>query len=158
TRFRGSACCAGNGAARSRPLLRRLVRSANGHCSRRPTAPQNRPRVEAGPAEPVDGAVLGDQRGRFAITDERVILDATRHESSSLLGIGSTGVAPMPSLRKATGAPPARSMKLPRAALNMRHVANLQPVADISTGRAMGFPLDAHAIALGARFPNARAL
>src|SRR5262249_2969318 len=36
---------------------------------------KTRPRVEAGPAEPVDGAVLGDERGRFAITDERVILD-----------------------------------------------------------------------------------
>ena len=54
---------------------------------------KTRPRVEAGPAEPVDGAVLGDERGRLAVTDERVILDATRHECSSLEIVDDLDVA-----------------------------------------------------------------
>ena len=44
---------------------------------------ETRPGIEAGPAEPVDRAVLGDERGGLAIADERVILDATRHENST---------------------------------------------------------------------------
>src|SRR5262249_9114434 len=41
-------------------------------------------RVEAGPAQPVDGAVLGDERGRLAVTDQRIVLDAARHDGSDL--------------------------------------------------------------------------
>jgi hypothetical protein len=40
-----------------------------------------------------DGAVLEDERGRLAVTDERVILDATRHECSSLEIVDDLGVA-----------------------------------------------------------------
>ena len=42
-----------------------------------------RPRIEAGPTEPIDRAVLGDERGGLAIANQRVILDATRHEYST---------------------------------------------------------------------------
>src|SRR3984893_838014 len=70
---------------------------------------QTRPRVEAGPAEPVDGAVLGDERSRLAVTDERVILDATRHECSSLEIVDDLGAplttAPAPLGAKSAAEP-----------------------------------------------------
>src|SRR5262245_13338959 len=43
-------------------------------------------RVEAGPAQPVDGAVLGDERGRLAVTDQRIVLDAARHDGQTSRG------------------------------------------------------------------------
>jgi hypothetical protein len=45
---------------------------------------ETRVRVEAWPAEPIDGAVLRDERGRFTVADERVVLDATSHDRSAL--------------------------------------------------------------------------
>ena len=44
------------------------------HC-----AAKHAPASKRGPAEPVDGTVLGDKRGRLAVTNEYLILDATRH-------------------------------------------------------------------------------
>ena len=40
------------------------------------------PRVESRQAEPIDGAVAADQRGRVAIADQGVVLDRQRHRNS----------------------------------------------------------------------------
>ena len=42
--------------------------------------------IEPGDAEPVDRAVVGDQRGGLGVADERVLLDARRHASAVTLG------------------------------------------------------------------------
>ena len=41
--------------------------------------------IEAGPAEPVDGAVAGDERGGFAIADEGVVFERCAHALDSRL-------------------------------------------------------------------------
>jgi hypothetical protein len=69
--------------------------------------------VKTRPTEPVDGAVLGDERGRLAIPDESVVLDAGAHEHD-LAGTGGengacaalTATQPRPAGR---GSPPAGS-------------------------------------------------
>jgi hypothetical protein len=40
-----------------------------------------RGRVEAKEAEPVDGAVTPDQRGRLAVADERIVFDSSGHRA-----------------------------------------------------------------------------
>ena len=50
-----------------------------------------RPRVEARPAQPIDRAIVGDERRRLAISNERVVLDPTGHERSNLRTQRSSG-------------------------------------------------------------------
>lgn len=67
-----------------------------------------RPRVEARPAQPVDGAVLGDDGGRLAVTDEGVILDAARPERAQVTASPPRGTpgTPRPKPPHTTTSPP----------------------------------------------------
>ena len=62
----------------------------------------------------------------------------------------STGVAPMPAPIRTTVRSPVFRMKPPRRA-GVEYVADLDLSVDVSSSRTMGFPLDADAIAVGAR-------
>ena len=60
-----------------------------------------------------------------------------------------TGVAPMPALRKTTGASPGSKSEVASWRAHIQHVANLHPLVDIGARDAVRFALNAYAIASG---------
>src|SRR5438045_3662253 len=70
--------------------------------------------------------------------------------SASAWSIASTGVAPIPALIRTTGSSPERRVKLPRAALAYSRSPTCILSSILRTGQAVGFALDADAIAFGA--------